>query len=384
MTPPFLDLTAPGFSTRGPEVIAARAAHWCARTPLGFAVLRHAQAGRLLRDRRLRQGSYAWPRKMGLTGTFASFWSRSVISLEGPQHKAIRQIALAALTPDWITTLIPAFEDTASALADALPDPTEFIHDFTEPFAGRAITTLLGLPASQSAWIASDASDLGLAMGLDCRRHQPRFNAATERLGQLADRLLDDPPAQSLVQRMLAHADDTPRETLRDLIIISIFGGVDTTRAQLGFALALFAKHPQQWTWLRQNPGLIPNAIEEVIRARPTTTWATRESVEDIEFQGVTIPAGSTVHLLVHAGATDPLVTPGWEFDIRAKRKIHFGFGGGAHHCLGQMVARTDMAAALRILADRFTQVSFAEAPEYLPDSGNTSPAKMPLRFTRA
>ena len=131
---PFLDLTAPGFSTRGPEVLSARKTHWCARTPYGLAVLRHAQAGQLLRDRRLRQGSYAWPDTMGLEGSFGEFWKRSVISQEGAPHKAQRRLVMHALAPEWIETLIPAFEATAQDLIAALPTPCEFIHDFTEPF----------------------------------------------------------------------------------------------------------------------------------------------------------------------------------------------------------------------------------------------------------
>ena len=80
---PYLDLTAADFSTRGTEVLAARTRYWCARTPFGIAVLRHRQAGQLLRDRRLRQGSHAWPKYMGLEGSFSEFWTNSVIGQEG-------------------------------------------------------------------------------------------------------------------------------------------------------------------------------------------------------------------------------------------------------------------------------------------------------------
>ena len=102
--------------------------------------------------------------------------------------------------------------------------------------------------------------------------------------------------------------------------------------------------------------------------------------VEDFEFDGVQIAAGTTLHMLVHASGTDPALAPDWQFDITRPRKSHFGFGGGAHHCLGQLVARTDMACALRALS-RFSRIEFAGTPEWLPDSGNTSPAHLPLRF---
>ena len=389
---PFLDFDAPGFSTRGANVLSARKASWCARTPYGLAVLRHREAGQLLRDRRLRQGSYAWPETKGLSGSFAAFWSRSIIGQEGAAHKAQRRLAQDALSRDFITGLIPQFESTARDLADGLAEQEvcEFIRDFSHPFAGRAVTTLLGLPASEAQWIAADAVALGLAMGLDCKRHEDEFNAACDRLTDLAKDLLrrarKGQGGENFVSRLVtgSRGSGTGEQVLRDLVVISIFGGVDTTRAQLGFAMALFCDHPEQWQILRATPDLIPQAIEEVIRARPTTTWSTREAIEDFDFGGESIRAGETVHILAHATATDPAASPDWSFDITAPRKVHFGFGGGAHHCLGQFVARTDMAAALRVLTRRFAEISFASAPDWLPETGNTAPAHLPLRLVPA
>lgn len=384
---PFLDLTADGFSTRSTLVVDARARHWCARTPFGLAVLRHRQAGQLLRDRRLRQGSHAWPQTHGLNGSFANFWQRSVISMEGPGHKATRALALSALSSDFIHGLIPAFEHSAATLTQAMLDQpgSDFIQGFSEPFAGQAIAALLGLGQDQAGALARDAATLGLAMGIDCKRHEARFNAATDRLDRLAADLLTRARAQRdparFVDRLVIGNDAHPLDDqeLRNLIVIAIFGGVDTTRAQLGFAMALFAAHPDQWHLLRATPDLVPQAIEEVIRARPTTTWSTREATETFETDGVTIRKGETLHILVHATGTDPAVAPEWQFDITQRRKAHFGFGGGAHHCLGQQVARTDMAEALRALLARVARIRLAAPPEWLPDSGNTSAVRLPL-----
>lgn len=88
--------------------------------------------------------------------------------------------------------------------------------------------------------------------------------------------------------------------------------------------------------------------------------------------------------MLVHASARDPKICDAPEFDITRKRKIHFGFGGGAHHCLGALVARTDMASALTALAKAWVSFDYNGEPEWLPDSGNTSPVKIPLRYKLA
>lgn len=382
---PFLDLTAPGFSTKSPAVLKAREAGWCARTSYGLAVLRHRQAGLLLRDKRLRQGSHAWPDIIGISGSFADFWTRSIISQEGPGHKQLRLIARTALSDDFVETLTGDFEDIAAELCDGLRAlcEFEFVEVFTEPFAGRATALLLGEPPEEASQIAQDASALGLAMGPEARDHQSQTNAACDRLMQRAERLLANPPTAGLVPRLLKTAKAeglNDHQALIDLIVILIFGGVDTTRAQLAFAIYLFAQHLDQWSWLSERPDQVPQAIEEIIRTYPTTTWATREAVESFEFDGVSVRQGETLHILVHASGTDPAIGAFSGFDIRARRKVHFGFGGGAHHCLGQHVARTDMAAALRVLLKHWQTFDIAQEPVFLPDSGNTSPASLMIR----
>lgn len=386
---PFLNMASPGFSTRSAVVYEARDGHWCARTPYGLAVLRHREVGQLLRDKRLRQGSHAWPDMNGLTGSFAEFWQRSIISHEGEKHRRLRALAVPALAPEFVASLVPAFDAIAADLAQGIasPDECEFMADFSTPFAGRAICALLGLPQTKWREVAEDAYALGYAMGVECLQKQPIFNAACDRLMTMADDLMDRVRSGrdnvSYVARLVARYDelgfDDP-QILRDMIVISIFGGVDTTRAQLGFAIDLFIRHPDQWRILLRRADLIPNAIEEIIRTHPTTTWSSREAVEDFTFGGVNIRKGETLHMLVHASAMDPLVCEDPSFDVSTRRKVHFGFGGGAHHCLGQLVARTDMAAALRALVARFSGFEYTGEPEWLPDSGNTSPVRLPVR----
>lgn len=390
---PYLDLSDPGFSTRGPEVMAARDAHWCARTPFGLAVLRYREVGRILRDRRFRQGSHAWPDTVGISGPFAEFWRNSVIGREGEAHRKLRALAVPALSEDYVLSLKPAFDEIARDLCAGLRQTRacEFQSAFCEPFAGQAIATLLGLARERWPEVAHDAADLGLAMGIEAKRHEARFNAACERLFGLADELVArvrrGEDEASYVARMVAEFDrngDCTHEELLNTIVISIFGGVDTTRALLGLGLSLFIEHPDQWQALRADPALIPAAVDEFIRARPTTTWATREAVADVEMNGEVIEKGTVLHLLVHASARDPAICDDPAFDITAKRRKHFGFGGGAHHCIGHFMARTDTACALDALRQTFAAVAYDGAPEWLPDSGNTGARRLPIRYELA
>ncbi|MDE2914429.1 MAG: cytochrome P450 [Paracoccaceae bacterium] len=392
---PYLPLDSPDFSTRSTSVNDAREANWCARTPYGLAVLRHREAGELLRDRRVRQGSHSWPDANGLEGSFADFWKRSVIGKEGAEHQAIRKLAGSALSPDFVASLAPEFEAIADGLIAGLLRNCrcEFMADFANPFASMAICRLLGIDTADWRRIGEDASALGLAMGVNCRMHQSAFNAACDRLEALSRRLIEGAVrsrvghgnGNEFVTRIVSRADDFPdidEQALVDLVLITIFGGVDTTRSQLGNAIALFIDHPDQWNRLRRQPELIPVAIEEVIREHPTTTWVTRQALEDFPFRGQTIHEGETLHLLVHATARDPVVCENPAFDISADRKMHFGFGAGAHHCLGHRVARTDMACAISAISRNVSKISSAGWPEWLPDSGNTGPVCLPVKFT--
>ncbi|MEO0523366.1 MAG: cytochrome P450 [Pseudomonadota bacterium] len=380
-TLPFLDVTGAAFSTRSDEVRAARARHWCARTPHGLAILRQKEAGQILRNRRFRQGSYAWPDIIRLQGSFAEFWKLSVISLEGDAHKSLRYLAQSALSEDWVGAPAPQFTRSAERLCDAMREFETFdiIEQFTEPFAGRAIATLLGLAEDQADVLAAYATRLGFVMGPEAKQHIADANAATDRISALASHMIDAPPAGSYTERLLA-GSQADRQALIDLLVISIFRGVDTTRAQLAFAAHLFNRYLEQWTWLREHSEAVPQAIDEFIRMQPTTTWASREALEDVIMQDVTIAAGTTLHVFIHATSTDPRIGHDGTFDVPARRKPHFGFGAGAHHCLGHLVARTDMAAALHVWLKHWKSLDLAGTPAFLPDSGNTSPLKMPVR----
>src|SRR5690606_41595712 len=173
--------------------------------------------------------------------------------------------------------------------------------------------------------------------------------------------------------------DTLSEQELRDALLLLIFGGFDTTRNQLGLAMQTFSRHHDQWELLVERPELGGKAVEEIMRVNPTVRWVTREAVEDFTHQGLHIAAGTTIHLWSEVAGTDPRVFGDPAFDITAERKPHFGFGGGAHHCLGHFVARSDMSEALPLLARRMRAPRILEGDEWLPDSGNTGPVRLPL-----
>ena len=390
---PVLDVADPTFSITGDEVHAARERSWYATTPYGIAVLRYDEMSRLLKHPQLRQGSVAWPAHNGVTdGPFAQWWASWILNKEGAEHHRLRRLMNPAFSPKLIGGLVPRFQALAGELIDSFaePDRCEFVAEFAEPYAARVIAIMLGIPEEEWPIIARESGTIGLAMGVTLKEDLPQIEGALERLYAYCDDLIADRRARprddfvtALVNASRAEDGRLSDTELRDAMVLLIFGGFDTTRNQLGLAMQTFSAHLDQWDLLAQRPELGRAAVEEVMRVNPTVRWVTREVLEDLEFEGLTLRAGTTVHLYSESAGTDPRVfTPG--FDITAERKPHFGFGGGAHHCLGHFVARSDMSEALPLLARRMREIRILPGEVWLPDSGNTGPTTLPIGFTPA
>ncbi|MNM22952.1 Biotin biosynthesis cytochrome P450 [compost metagenome] len=388
---PYLDVSNPAFSIRSKEVQDARAQSWFARTPYGIAVLRYDEVNALIRDQRLRQGSYAWPAHNKAVGSFAEWWMRMLLSREGADHSRLRRLANPAFAPKLVRRLTPVFQEMANELIDefAKKGTCEFVADFSEPYATQVICVLLGLPRSEWRNLATLAVDMGLALGVTFKQDEAKINQATDRMFGYAKAAVENLKRNGLGEdflSLLVKANEEDKSALSDqelydMIILAIFGGIDTTRNQLALGMEQFLEHPEQWQLLGQNPELARAAVEEIMRVRPTVTWVTREALEDFNYQGLDIKKGTTVHLFSQAAGTDPSVFENPGFDITAKRQAHFGFGAGAHHCIGHFIARGDMTEALALLAQRIHNPRLNGEVKWLPDSGNTGPIAMPIAF---
>lgn len=385
---PFINLADPALSIRSAEVKAAREVSWYARTPYGIAVLRYQDVRKLLLDRNLRQGSHAWPALNNVTGVFADWWARTILVQEGEDHARLRRLVNPAFSPRLVEGLQPQFARMANALTDAFAarGTCDFMAEFANPYASRVMCLMLGLPQDEAAHLAELSINMGLALGVDFKANEARIDAATEAMYAYADALVANrrsAKGDDFMSVLVAANDDNDRlsdDELRDMILMLIFAGIDTTRNQLGLGISMFLDHPDQWRLLAEKPELAPKAVEEIMRVRPTITWVTREAVRDFDYNGLPIRTGTTLHLISEAAGTDPEIFAAG-FDITAERQRHFGFGGGIHHCLGHAVARSDMAVALTVLPSRLKSIRAAGEGTWLPDSGNTGPVSLPIAF---
>lgn len=158
----------------------------------------------------------------------------------------------------------------------------------------------------------------------------------------------------------LSHAECAP------LMIDYIAPSLDTTISAISSALHLFATHPQQWQLLKDEPTLIPNAVNEVIRFESPLRAFARHTRCETEVAGVQIPEGARV-LVIYASANRD--EREWDnpetFDIRRDANRHLGFGQGAHACAGQSLARLETSAMLRALVDRVDRIEPTAEPTW-------------------
>lgn len=388
---PFIDPSVSDFSIRSREVRDARERSWYARTPYGIAVLRYEEMRSLLLHPSLRQGSYKWPEHNGTFGIWAKWWKRIMLNLEGEDHARLRRLAQPAFAPRRVSSFVPEFQNIADRLASAFErrGNCEFMKEFAEPYATKVICLSMGIPDDRWRELSDLAFKMGLALGVTYDRDEKIVDEATSGLFRHAEALVDVgrviPKSDFIGDLIRANQDKDSfsDQELRDMIVLLIFGGIDTTRNQLGLAMHLFIEHPSQWELLNQRPDLARKSVDEVMRLRPTVTWVTREATEDFEFKGLRLTEGTTIHLFSESAGTDPnMFSEG--MDISVERRPHFGFGAGKHHCIGSPVARADMAEALKLLAQRVRHPEMNGAAKWLPDSGNTGPVSLPIKFTQS
>jgi cytochrome P450 len=389
----FFDLFDPDFQPDAPAVHAAREACWYARTPPGYAVLRYDEVAALLRDRRLRQGGVESLAAQGITEGLLADWMRmSLLNLEGEPHARLRRLVSQAFTPRAVDALRPTMRAGAHELIDhfAAAGTCEFMAAFADPYPSRIIGALLGIPRERYPQFHGWATDLGLLFSYTVAEHRTRIEAALLGLAACVDDLLAArraAPGPDLISALIAaeEAGDQLSDTeLRVLVTGLVFAGQDTTRNQLGCALTTFLAHPEQWVRLAEEPALAAQAVEEVMRVRPAVPSIWRVAMEDFEFKGLTIPAGTFLSLFVASANTDPQVFGPEGFDISVERPAQLTFGGGLHYCLGAPLARVEMAEALPILAARLRAPEVAGAVQWRPALGISGPVALPIRFRAA
>jgi cytochrome P450 len=152
------------------------------------------------------------------------------------------------------------------------------------------------------------------------------------------------------------------------MFFVLLFAGHETTTNLIGTGTYELLRHHDQWDLLCADPGLLPNAVEELVRFVAPVQYAERYLLEDTEVAGVRLPAGTSVNAALASANRDPAVFDDPErLDVRrAEAGRHLAFGFGTHFCLGAHLARLEGRIALAELTRRFPAIELAtDAPEW-------------------
>ena len=280
-----------------------------------------------------------------------------------PLHTVHRSVLTRVFTPKRMNEL----EQKIRAFCVGCLDPLvgaggfDFITDFGAKMPMRVISMLLGIPEEDQERIR-DKVDAALRT----EAGKPMTAAQASYKGEGFEHYIDwraQHPSDDLMTELLrAEFKDetgTLRKLTRDevLIFVNLLAGAgnETTTRLIGWTGKLLSEHPEQRAELASNPGLIPNAIEEILRFEPPGPSVARYVKKDVEIQGKTVPAGSVMLMLVAAANRDSLRYPdGERFDIHRQGPPHITFGRGVHACLGAALARVEGRVALDELLKRF------------------------------
>jgi cytochrome P450 len=160
--------------------------------------------------------------------------------------------------------------------------------------------------------------------------------------------------------------------------------GVDTTINTLGQAIYCLARHPDQWTALRDDPSLARSAFDETLRFDSAALFVFRTTTRDIVLHGAAIPQHEKILIFLGAANRDPMR---WEhpdrFDLRRRSSGHLGLGGGIHLCVGQMLGRRMVEAVLTALARRVDAIAIAEPVSWKESNGLRGLASLRLEVVQ-
>jgi cytochrome P450 len=270
-----------------------------------------------------------------------------------PRHRELRGVASRIFAPRALVRLGEQVKrDVADLMGRIEPGKSlDFVEEVAAALPIRVAVALIGLPPGHDADIRrwSDALEsLKLIHGADNIREAVReFSEMDDFFRAQFETKRAHPGGDDLISTLLAaELDGNPLSEPDLLTYCSTFlaAGSDTTRSLLaGMALAL-AEHPDQLKKLRDNPGLLPGAIEESLRWTTPARGFLRTAVVDTQAGGVDIKAGQRVYLLYDAGNRDPEVfEEPWAYDVeRPNANVHLGFGYGPHLCIAAHLARLE------------------------------------------
>ncbi|BCY10569.1 cytochrome P450 [Actinoplanes sp. L3-i22] len=340
-----------------------------------FFVSSHALVGRLLRDPGLRVADKrdydqfwpTWRENRGVASVVLS-----MLQTNPPDHSRVRRAAAATFTARRVAAMREVIATQVGELIDEMPAEADFMSAFAYPLPIGVICALLGIPEGERRWFRQRAADLTVVLEpISSEEEMGRADKAGRELedyfiGLVADR--QRAPREDLTSALVQAAGDddavlTGEELLANLVVLLV-AGFETTTNLLGTGLKILLDHPAQADRLRSDPELAPAFVEEILRYDSPVQLTSRFTTTPLDLDGVAVPAGAMLTMLLGAANRDPARYPDpHRFDPDRPNIQPVSFGGGAHYCLGAPLARLEAQVALPLLLTRLPGLAPAGEP---------------------
>jgi cytochrome P450 len=289
----------------------------------------------------------------------------TMLTADPPEHKRFRGLVNKAFTPRRVNQLEAGIRELADDLIDAFEPAGEFevLSQFAVLLPLTVIADQLGVPRADLAqfkrWSDGFTAQLsGMASGSDAVEAIKRILEYQQYFAARLEECRAAPRDDIISDLVRARLDDErPLDTPECLSIIQqlLVAGNETTAATIAEGLLLLIEHPDQLAIVREDPGVLPNLVEEVLRLTSPTANMWRKARTTSVLGGVEIPEGSMLLLRYASANRDESVFPDPDrFDVRRENAgEHLAFGHGIHFCIGAMLARKELAVAFGRLLDR-------------------------------
>jgi cytochrome P450 len=293
---------------------------------------------------------------------------------DGDDHLRLRRLVSKVFTP----RALSRWKDRADRIVERLLGEAtdrgtiDVMSDFALPLPIQVISEMLGMPRADTGQLRDWSR--ALTRGLDPSLTTEEDEAATAAgqamfayVGQVVADKRKDPGDDVLTALIEAEeaGDRLTTEEIQAQVMTLYVAGHETTANLIGNGLTNLFRFPEQIDLLRADPGLDANAVEEVLRYDGPVHFTRRVNREPLDVGDITIPAGSLLTLALASANRDPLKW-GPTADVldvaRPGANEHVAFGGGAHYCLGNALARLETQAALPTLVRWFPRMQPATA----------------------